>query len=160
MPLFVYPQKVRNFHMYKAFQINVPVNSSCTHLLPPPPRGLLRAICSPFQSQGWGICKFCAARVPGICQPRGYSRAFEPHEVSYQNITTQRITEKKEGHRAVTAFSRFYTCISSLLIKIELHRERHPFMFIKLFITCNFTAPIILISISFNVNNFISILKP
>ena len=46
-------------------------------------------------------------------------------------------------------FSRFYTCISSLLIKIELHRERHPFMFIKLFITCNFTAPIILISISF-----------
>ena len=158
MPLFVYPQKVRNFHMYKAFQINVPVNSSCTHLLPRP--GLLRAICSPFQSQGWGICKFCAARVPGICQPRGYSRAFEPHEVSYQNITTQRITEKKEGHRAVTAFSRFYTCISSLLIKIELHRERHPFMFIKLFITCNFTAPIILISISFNVNNFISILKP
>ena len=47
---------------------------------------------------------------------------------------------KKEGHRAVTACSRFYTCISSLLIKIELHRERHPFMFIKLFITCNFTA--------------------
>ena len=137
MPLFVYPQKVRNFHMYKAFQINVPVNSSCTHLLPP---GLLRAICSPFQSQGWGICKFCAVRVPGICQPRGYSRAFEPHEVSYQNITTQRITEKKEGHRAVTACSRFYTCISSLLIMIELHRERHPFMFIKLFITCNFTA--------------------
>ena len=125
-----------------------------------PPPGLLRAICSPFQSQGWGICKFCAARVPGICQPRGYSRAFEPHEVSYQNITTQRITEEKEGHRAVTAFSRFYTCISSLLIKIELHRERHPFTFIKLFITCNFTAPIILISISFNVNNFISILKP
>ena len=36
MPLFVYPQKVRNFHMYKAFQINVPVNSSCTHLLPRP----------------------------------------------------------------------------------------------------------------------------
>ena len=29
--------KVRNFHMYKAFQINVPVNSSCTHLLPPLP---------------------------------------------------------------------------------------------------------------------------
>ena len=29
--------KVRNFHMYKAFQINVSVNSSCTHLLLPPP---------------------------------------------------------------------------------------------------------------------------
>ena len=31
MPLFVYPQKVRNFHMYKAFQINVPVNSKTIH---------------------------------------------------------------------------------------------------------------------------------
>ena len=28
---------------------------------------------------------------PGICQPRGHSRAFDTHAVSYQNITTQRI---------------------------------------------------------------------
>ena len=132
MSLFVYPQKVRNFHMYKAFQINVPVNSSSTHL--PRPPGLLRGICSPFQSQGWGICKFCAARGPGICQPRGYSRAFDTHELSYQNITTQSsrilLGKKKadwliyQGHRVETACSRFYACISSLLyIKPELHRE-------------------------------------
>ena len=28
---------------------------------------------------------------PGICQPRGYSRAFDKRAVSYQNITTHRI---------------------------------------------------------------------
>ena len=40
---------------------------------------------------------FCSARGPGICHPRGYSRAFDTHAVSYQNITTQRILlEKKQ----------------------------------------------------------------
>ena len=65
---------------------------------PPPPRPnphttprLLRGICPPFQSRGWGICKISAARGLGICQPRGYSRAFDTRAVSYQNITTQRI---------------------------------------------------------------------
>ena len=43
------------------------------------------------------MCKFCAARGPGICQPRGYSRAFDTNAVSYENITTQRILlEKKQ----------------------------------------------------------------
>ena len=55
------------------------------HPVPPPP-GLLRGICPPYQSRGRGICKFCAARRPGICQPRGHSRAFHTHAVSYQNI--------------------------------------------------------------------------
>ena len=39
---------------------------------PPPLPGLLRGICPPRQSRGWGInlfCKFCTARGPGICQP-------------------------------------------------------------------------------------------
>ena len=159
MPLFVYPQKVRNFHMYKAFQINVPVNSSCTHLLPPPP-----GYCGPFarlsSPRGGAFAHFAlpgyrAFANPGAI-PELLSRTRFPIKISLH----RGLLKKKEGHRAVTACSRFYTCISSLLIKIELHRERHPFMFIKLFITCNFTAPIILISISFNVNNFISILKP
>ena len=60
-----------------------------------PPR-LLRGICLPFQSRGWGICKFCYAREPCICQPRGYSRAFDTHAVSYQNATTERILLKKK----------------------------------------------------------------
>ena len=51
----------------------------------PPPRataGHLPAL----SVRGRGICKFCAARGPGICQPRGHSRAFHTHAVSYQNI--------------------------------------------------------------------------
>ena len=64
---------------------------------PSPPRRLLRAICPPCQSRGLGICKFCVSRGPGICQPRGHSRAFDTHAVSYQNITTQRILLGKKA---------------------------------------------------------------
>ena len=63
---------------------------------PSPPPGLLRGIFPPCQSRGWGIYKFCAAREPGICQPRGRPRAFDTHAVSYQNITTQRILLEKQ----------------------------------------------------------------
>ena len=96
--------------------------------LPPPP-GLLRGICPPFQSQGWGICKFCAPRGRALA-PRGYSRDFDTHAVSYQNITTQRTLLKKkadllicQGQRVLKACSRFYACISSFLIKPELHSK-------------------------------------
>ena len=53
------------------FTANASVNSSCTQPLPPTP-GLLR-----------GICKFCVARGPGICQSRDYPRAFDTHAVTY-----------------------------------------------------------------------------
>ena len=53
---------------------------------PSPPPGLLR-----------GICKFCAARDPSVCQPRGHSRAFDTHAVSYQNITMRRILLGKKA---------------------------------------------------------------
>ena len=79
--------------------------------------------------------------------------------------------------RFVKACSWFYACISSLLIEPELHSEigsyrrestffgywikfllrlfeKHPFIFIKLFITYNLKA-----LYYFNVNNFTSILK-
>ena len=151
---------------------SIPAAPSCAQ--PPPPPGLLRGICRLFQSRGWGICKFCAARGPGICQPRGHSRAFVTHAVSYQNITTQIILLGKKAdsvicrgqekiEEVVQACSWFYACISSLLIKPELHGEigsyrrestffgywikillilfeKYPFIFIKLFITYNFTA--------------------
>ena len=87
-------------------------------------------ICPPWQSRGWGICKFCSTRGPGICQPRGYSQAFDMHAVSYQNITTQRILlenkhiglivkdrYRKKLKRVEQTCSRFYACIFSLLIK-------------------------------------------
>ena len=100
----------------------------------PRPPGLLRDICRLFQSRGWGICKFCAAQGPGICQPRGHSRAFVTHAVSYQNITRQIILLGKKAdsvicrgqekiEEVVKACSWFYACISSLLIKPELHGE-------------------------------------
>ena len=82
-----------------------------------------------------GICKFCTAQGPGICQPRGHSRAFDTHAVSYQNITTQKVLlEKKQIgssvkdrnklKRVLKACSRFYACISSSPIKQEfIHSE-------------------------------------
>ena len=51
---------------------------------PPPPR-LLRYLPSP------GGEAFAKIRGPGICQPWGYSRAFDTRAVSYQNITTHSI---------------------------------------------------------------------
>ena len=70
------------------------VNSSCAK---PLPRGLLRGICPPCQPLWWGICKFCTARGPGICQQQGHSRAFDTHAVSHQDITTQKaLLEKKQ----------------------------------------------------------------
>ena len=36
-----------------------------------------RGICSRWQSQGWGICNFIAARELGISIPRSYPRAFD-----------------------------------------------------------------------------------
>ena len=104
------------------------VNSSCAQpplpLSPSPPAtvGHLPAL----SVRGSGICSFCTARGPGICQPRGHSRAFDTHAVSYQNITTQKVLlEKKQIgssvkdrnklKRVVKVFSRFYACISSLL---------------------------------------------
>ena len=59
----------------------------------PPPSG------PPCQSLGWGICKCCTARGPGICQPPGQSRAFDTHAVFYQNITTKKVLleEKQIG---------------------------------------------------------------
>lgn len=48
-----------------------------------------------------GYCRafanFCAARGPGICQPRGQPRAFDTHAVSCQNTTAQRILLEKQG---------------------------------------------------------------
>ena len=104
---------------------------------PRPPAGLLRGICTPCQSRGPSICKFCTARGPGIRQPRGHSRGFDTHAVSYQNITTQKVLLEKrligssvkdsnKLKRAVKACSRFMHaflhCLSSqnYIAKLEL----------------------------------------
>ena len=106
-------------HLKNKCPTNASVKFSCAQ----PPRELLR-----------GTCKFCTARGPGICQPRGHSRAFDMHAVSYQNITTQKVllekkrigSSVKDGNklkRVVKLCSRFCASISSLLIKAELRSE-------------------------------------
>ena len=72
------------------------VNSSCAK--PPLPPGLLTAgHFLALSVRGGGICKFWAARGPGICQPQGEPWISGTHAVSYQNITTQRILLEKQA---------------------------------------------------------------
>ena len=88
---------------------------------PRPPR-LLRYICPPIQSRGWGICKNPG---PGICQPWGYSRAFDTRAVSYQNITTHKILlGKKRTDSSVK--DRGKAC-SRLAISRPLGERSEPF---------------------------------
>ena len=103
--------------------INASVNSSCAQ----PPPGLPWGICLPFQSQGWdAFANFALHRA--FTNPGAIPELFQDtHAVSYQH--TQRILLKKKQISSsvkdgvVKACSRFYACISSLLIKPELHRE-------------------------------------
>ena len=137
---------------------------------PPSPPGLLRGICPPCQSRGWGICKFCTARGLGICQPQDHSWAFDTHAVTYQNITTRRFYWKKkadwlicQGEEYIEEASKGMLSILCMHIKPELHSENRsywcesmffrywikflfilfeerPFIFVKLFMTYKVTA--------------------
>ena len=112
------------------------------HLRPALPPGYGVAFTRLVSPGGWGICKFCTARGSGICQPQGHSRAFDTHAASFQNKTTQKVLPKKKKQigssvkdrnklkRVVKACSRFYACISSLLIKQEfIHSENRSCRF-------------------------------
>ena len=103
--------------------IYISVNSSCAQPRLPPraTAGHLPA----FSVPGVGHLQVLRCPGPGICQPRGYSRTFETHAVSYLNITTQRILLKQKKKKqkqkqkkrlgVPKACSRFYACIYSLL---------------------------------------------
>ena len=64
--------------------------------------GLLRDICPPCESGGWGICNFCAARGPGICQPRGQPRAFE-EKYKDNNVTMLPWIRRSRGKNLLLA---------------------------------------------------------
>ena len=64
---------------------NASVNSSCAQH----PPGLLRGICPPCQSRGWGICKFWAAR----------GRAFAKPGAIPELLTRTRFAIRKQLHR-------------------------------------------------------------
>ena len=53
---------------------NASVNSTCALPLPTP--GLLRALCTPCQYRGWGICKFYTARGVGHLPTPGQFASF------------------------------------------------------------------------------------
>ena len=112
---------------------------------PPPPHHprLLRSICLPLSVPGRGICKFCAAQgqafvnpgpAPNFWQARGFLSEYT-YTRSLSNLMgswpTQRILMEKQGdwlicqgeRKIVKACSRFDACISSLLIKPELHNK-------------------------------------
>ena len=103
------------------------VNSSCVQRPPPLPRdtaGHLPAL------SGGAFANFALPGGWAFANPRGRSRAFDTHAVSYQNINTQRVLlEKKQigssvkDRNKLKRVVKFYTCISSLLIKPKLHNE-------------------------------------
>ena len=100
----------------------------------PPPPGYCGAFAC-LVSPGGGV--FANFSLPGgraFFNPGAIPKLLNTHAVSYQNITTQRVLlEKKQIGSSVKdrnklktvvkAFSRFYACISSLLIKPKLLRS-------------------------------------
>ena len=60
----------------------------------PPPRAAAGHLPA-FSVPGVDNMQIFRSQGPGICQPQGYSRAFDMHSVSYQNKTTKRILLKK-----------------------------------------------------------------
>ena len=66
--------------------------------IPAGPRPPL-AYCGAFVSPGGGaFANFVLPWGPGICQPLGYSQAFDTYAVSYQDISTQRILLEKQAY--------------------------------------------------------------
>ena len=134
---------------------------------PPPPR-LLRGVCPPCHSQGWSISKFSlpgdqafanrGAIPPSFWHARGFLCEYNyTEDFTGKTSILAYVKHRKKLKRVVKACSRFYACISSLLIKPELHsgtRELSTWInvflvieasfswyyFIKLFIAVNFTA--------------------
>ena len=98
--------------------------------LRPAPLGYCGAFARLVSPGGGAFANFVLPGGRAFCQPR----AFDTHTVSYQSGITQRILlEKQAGwlivndgkklKRFVKACCRFHACISSLLIKPELHSE-------------------------------------
>ena len=110
---------------------NVSVNSRCAHTQPPPPTPGYCGAFAHLVNPGEGHLQILRCSGPGICQPLGQPRTFDRHAVSYQNIPTQRILMEKQADwlifqgegKIVKACFRFDACISSLLIKPELHSK-------------------------------------
>ena len=107
------------------------VNSTCAQ--PPPLPGLLRGICLPWQSRGWGIklqilrCPW--ARALHLLTPNSWHARSFLSDYNYTEdftVKTSRLAHLSRTGKIeefVKACSCFYACISSLLIKPEWHSE-------------------------------------
>ena len=67
---------------------------------PPPPTSGYCGAFAPLFNPGVGYLQILRCPGAGICQPRGYSRAFDTHAVRHQNITTKRILLEKQQIRS------------------------------------------------------------
>ena len=154
----------------------------------PPPHGLLRGICPTLQSRGGTFAKFALPVGRAFANPGAIPELFTCTTGSFLSECnyTEDITEKKKSrlaHLSMTGGCKGkYACISSLLIKPEIHSEvgSYPkwinvFQLVNqisvdiiwrtsfIFITCSWHITLHITlqrSINFNVNNFISILEP
>ena len=99
----------------------------------PPPPGLLRGICSPCQSRGWGICKFCTAQAarhlptPGPLASFSHARSFLSEYNYSEGFIGSSVKDRNKLKRVVKVWSQFYACISSLHIKIELDSKNRSY---------------------------------
>ena len=100
----------------------------------PPPPGYCGAFARLVSPRGGAFANFALPEGREFANPGAIPELLTRTRFFYQNITTQRVLlEKKQIgssakdrtklKRVVKACSRFYACISSLLIKPELHSE-------------------------------------
>ena len=145
------------------------VNSSCAQPPSPPPPATLEHLPT-LSVLGVGHLQILrAAQGPGIGQPQTFDThcflSAYNYTVDFTGKTSRlaHLLRTKKLKRVGNVCARFYACISSLLIKPELHSEmgiywqestffgywiqfllilfeEHPFVFIKLFQTVNFTV--------------------
>ena len=96
---------------------------------------LLRGICSPCQSRGGTFANFPLPGDRAFANPRAITELLTRTRFPIRIITTHRrfywkkkktdwlIKNRNKLKRVVKACTRFYACISSLLIKPKLHSE-------------------------------------
>ena len=122
--------------------VNASVNSSRAQ--PPPPSGLLRGICPP-SVPGVGHLQIlpCPGAghlpTPSFSHARGFLSEFSyTQDFTWKASRLAHFKAGKKLKRFVKACSRFYACISSLLIKPELHSEtRELSTWINVFLLLN-----------------------
>ena len=110
--------------------VNAPVNSSRAQ---PPPSGLLRGICPPsvpvvghlqiLRCLGTGHLP-TSGPTPSFWHTRGFLSEYNyTEDFTWKASRLAHFKDGKKLKRFVKACSRFYACISSLLIKPELYSE-------------------------------------